>query len=57
MKMVSAGAGLGVAVKDYRVILVFDNDKAFTQFPIHRSGSALIVVFVVAKFAREKSRN
>jgi lipid-binding SYLF domain-containing protein len=32
MKMVSAGAGLGVGVKDYRVIFVFDNDKAFTQF-------------------------
>ena len=32
MKMVSAGAGLGVGVKDYRVVFVFDNDKAFTQF-------------------------
>jgi lipid-binding SYLF domain-containing protein len=32
MKMVSAGAGLGVGVKDYRVIFVFENDKAFTQF-------------------------
>ena len=28
MKMVSAGAGLGVGVKDYRVIFVFENDKA-----------------------------
>jgi lipid-binding SYLF domain-containing protein len=32
MKIVSAGAGLGVGVKDYRVIFVFENDKAFTQF-------------------------
>jgi len=32
MKMVSAGAGLGVGVKDYRVIFVFDNDKALAQF-------------------------
>ena len=32
MKMVSAGAGLGVGVKDYRVVFVFENDKAFTQF-------------------------
>src|ERR1700747_3260829 len=28
MKMISAGAGLGVGVKDYRVIFVFENDKA-----------------------------
>ncbi len=32
MKMVSAGAGLGVGVKDYRVIFVFENDKALAQF-------------------------
>jgi len=32
MKMISAGAGLGVGVKDYRVIFVFATDKAFTQF-------------------------
>lgn len=32
MKMVSAGAGFGVGVKDYRVIFVFANDQAFTQF-------------------------
>jgi len=32
MKMVSAGAGLGVGVKDYRVIFVFQNDKALAQF-------------------------
>ena len=32
MKMISAGAGLGIGVKDYRVIFVFENDKAFTQF-------------------------
>jgi Las17-binding protein actin regulator len=32
MKMVSAGAGLGIGVKDYRVIFVFENDKALSQF-------------------------
>src|SRR6478672_2010015 len=32
MKMISAGAGLGVGVKDYRVIFVFGNDKALAQF-------------------------
>ncbi|MGC1422473.1 MAG: YSC84-related protein [Terracidiphilus sp.] len=32
MKMVSAGAGLGVGVKDFRVIFVFESDKAFKQF-------------------------
>jgi lipid-binding SYLF domain-containing protein len=32
MKMISAGAGLGLGVKDYRVIFVFGTDKAFSQF-------------------------
>ena len=32
MKMVSAGGGLGVGVKDYRVIFVFENDTALTKF-------------------------
>src|SRR5215813_7834424 len=32
MKMISAGAGLGVGVKDYRVIFVFESDKALAQF-------------------------
>jgi lipid-binding SYLF domain-containing protein len=32
MKMVSAGAGLGLGVKNYRVIFVFENDKAFSNF-------------------------
>jgi lipid-binding SYLF domain-containing protein len=32
MKMVSAGAGLGIGVKDYRVILVFADEKALTRF-------------------------
>jgi lipid-binding SYLF domain-containing protein len=32
MKMASVGAGLGVGVKDYRVIFVFQNEKAFSQF-------------------------
>jgi lipid-binding SYLF domain-containing protein len=32
MKMISAGAGIGVGVKDYRVIFVFENDGALTNF-------------------------
>ena len=32
MKMISGGAGLGVGVKDYRVIFVFENDAALTRF-------------------------
>ena len=32
MKMISAGAGLGIGVKDYRVIFVFKTDKALAQF-------------------------
>ena len=32
MKMISAGAGLGIGVKDYRVIFVFENEKALGQF-------------------------
>ncbi|HEY2468302.1 MAG TPA: YSC84-related protein [Terracidiphilus sp.] len=32
MKMVSAGAGLGMGVKDFRVIFVFGTDKALDQF-------------------------
>src|SRR4249920_448851 len=32
MKMVSAGAGLGVGVKDYRVIFVFRTAGAFSNF-------------------------
>ena len=32
MKMISAGAGLGVGVKDYRVIFVFETDKALARF-------------------------
>ncbi len=32
MKMISGGAGLGVGVKDFRVIFVFESDKAFKQF-------------------------
>src|SRR6476660_7365037 len=32
MKMASVGGGLGVGVKDYRVIFVFLNDQAFSQF-------------------------
>lgn len=32
MKMISAGAGLGLGVKDYRVIFVFENERALTKF-------------------------
>jgi hypothetical protein len=31
MKMIS-GAGLGIGVKDYRVLFVFENDKPLAQF-------------------------
>jgi lipid-binding SYLF domain-containing protein len=32
MKMISAGAGLGVGVKDYRVVFVFENQNALQHF-------------------------
>jgi lipid-binding SYLF domain-containing protein len=32
MKMASVGGGLGVGVKDYRVIFVFENDKTLAHF-------------------------
>jgi lipid-binding SYLF domain-containing protein len=32
MKMVSGGAGLGMGVKKYRVVFVFENDKALEHF-------------------------
>lgn len=32
MKMISAGAGLGLGVKGYRVVFVFENEKALAQF-------------------------
>lgn len=32
MKMISGGVGLGLGVKDYRVIFVFENDNAMAQF-------------------------
>jgi lipid-binding SYLF domain-containing protein len=32
MKMVSAGGGLGIGVKDYRVIFIFENAKALDDF-------------------------
>jgi lipid-binding SYLF domain-containing protein len=32
MKMISAGAGIGLGVKDYRVIFVFENDQALDRF-------------------------
>jgi len=32
MKMISAGAGLGVGVKDYRVVFVFENEGALGNF-------------------------
>jgi lipid-binding SYLF domain-containing protein len=32
MKMISAGAGLGAGVKDYRVVFVFENNEALSRF-------------------------
>jgi lipid-binding SYLF domain-containing protein len=32
MKMFSAGAGLGIGVKDYRVIFIFENEGALNRF-------------------------
>jgi lipid-binding SYLF domain-containing protein len=32
MKMISAGAGLGAGVKDYRVVFIFENDGALAKF-------------------------
>jgi lipid-binding SYLF domain-containing protein len=32
MKMISAGAGLGVGVKDYKVIFIFETDDALAKF-------------------------
>jgi lipid-binding SYLF domain-containing protein len=32
MKMISAGVGLGVGVKDYRVVFVFENQDALAHF-------------------------
>jgi len=32
MKMISAGGGLGIGVKDYRVIFIFQNEGALNQF-------------------------
>ena len=32
MKMISAGGGLGMGVKDYDVVLVFETEKALTEF-------------------------
>src|SRR5215467_10231845 len=32
MKMISAGAGLGLGVKDYRVVFVFDSESALSHF-------------------------
>jgi lipid-binding SYLF domain-containing protein len=32
MKMISAGAGLGIGVKDYRVVFVFGTEKALNNF-------------------------
>ena len=32
MKMISVGAGLGIGVKDYRVVFVFENDQALSKF-------------------------
>ena len=38
MKMISAGAGLGLGVKDYRVIFVFEKSQALDELPQFRLG-------------------
>ena len=38
MKMISAGVGLGMGAKDYRVVFVFEDEKALGQFHQHRLG-------------------
>ena len=32
MKMISAGAGLGMGIKDYRVVFVFEAEPALARF-------------------------
>ena len=32
MKMISAGAGLGIGIKGYRVVFAFENDEALARF-------------------------
>ena len=32
MKMISAGAGFGVGIKDYRVVFAFETDEALSHF-------------------------
>jgi lipid-binding SYLF domain-containing protein len=32
MKMLSAGAGLGIGIKEYRVVFAFENDQALAHF-------------------------
>ena len=32
MKMISAGAGLGLGIKDYRVVFAFETDEALSNF-------------------------
>jgi len=32
MKMISAGAGLGIGVKDYRVVFAFETEEALSRF-------------------------
>jgi lipid-binding SYLF domain-containing protein len=32
MKMISAGAGFGVGIKDYRVVFAFETNEALTNF-------------------------
>lgn len=52
MKMVSAGGGLGVGVKDYRVIFVFADDKALTH-SLDSGWSGSTQTDVAAKAAEE----
>jgi len=32
MKMISAGAGLGIGIKDYRVVFIFESEQALATF-------------------------
>ena len=52
MKMVSGGVGLGLGIKDFRGIFVFDNQKVFEQF-INSGWEAGAHADAVAKAGKE----
>lgn len=35
MKMLQASAGLGIALKDFREVIIFNSDRDFTNFIVH----------------------